>query len=919
MEETSMTKSKPMSSGEIRQQFLDFFAGKGHTIVPSASLIPHNDPTLLFTNAGMNQFKDVFLGIGSRPYTRVADTQKCMRVSGKHNDLEEVGKSSYHHTFFEMLGNWSFGDYYKREAIQWAWELLTGWWGLPKEKLYATVFEDDEGDLGRDDEAIELWRQVTEINPDHVVGFGRKDNFWEMGDTGPCGPCSEIHLDRGPAFCDKADEPAHVCRVNGDCQRIVELWNLVFIQYNRRADGTLEPLPAKHVDTGAGFERLVSAMQGVHSNYETDLFTGILARLQEILGHTAEERRANLVPYRVIADHTRAASFLIADGALPGNVGRNYVLRMIIRRAARFGKGLGLVDPFLAQVAEVVIREMGSHFTELVERRDHILRTLTAEEERFQRTLDTALARLDDVLGTLRATGARTVGGETAFDLYATYGLPLEITRDVAQERGFAVDEEGYRAASEAHKLASGAGAIGTIDADRLGRYSRVMDTLVERGLVVEGVDHQPYGELMLETRLLAILRDDELVESAGPGDEVEVVVGATPFYVEAGGQVGDTGLIRGSDGWEIQVAEAHAPLSGLVVHRGKVATGRAKAGDPAVVSVDAERRWDIMRNHTATHLLHHELRAVLGDHVLQQGSLVAPDRLRFDFSHPSMVTPEQLAAIEHQVNQVILRNLAVNPGHTTLQDAKERGAMALFGEKYGDVVRTIRVGGESQPYSLELCGGTHVNRTSEIGLFHLVSEGSVGANLRRVEAVTGRQAQALAQERLRTLDRAAASLNAAPAEVDDRVEALLEELGAAQREAAQLQRALARVTFERLMESCVQQVAGVPVLAATVDHVTADSLREIADWFRDRVGTGVAALGAVMNGRPLLIVAVTPDLVERGLRAGDLARPAAALIGGGGGGKPTLAQAGGKDVARLPEAIALVPRLVGESLAGGE
>jgi alanyl-tRNA synthetase len=919
MEEALMTKSEPMSSAEIRQQFLDFFAGKGHTIVPSASLIPHNDPTLLFTNAGMNQFKDVFLGVGSRPYTRVADTQKCMRVSGKHNDLEEVGKSSYHHTFFEMLGNWSFGDYYKREAIQWAWELLTGWWGLPKERLYATVFEDDEGDLGRDDEAIDLWQRMTEMNPDHVLGFGRKDNFWEMGDTGPCGPCSEIHLDRGPAFCDMPDEPGHVCRVNGDCQRIVELWNLVFIQYNRRADGTLEPLPAKHVDTGAGFERLVSVMQGAHSNYETDLFTGILARLQEMLGHTAEERRAHLVPYRVIADHARAASFLIADGALPGNIGRNYVLRMIIRRAARFGKGLGLVDPFLAPVAEVVIREMGSHFTELVERREHILRTLTAEEERFQRTLDAALARLGDVLGTLRASGARTVGGETAFDLYATYGLPLEITRDVAQERGFAVDEEGFRAASEAHKVASGAGAIGSIDADRLGRYSRVMETLVEQGLLVEGVDHQPYGELVLETRLLAILRDDELVESAGPGDEVEVVVGATPFYVEAGGQVGDTGLIKGSDGWQIQVAEVHAPLSGLVVHRGKVMAGRVKTGDPAVVSVDAERRWDIMRNHTATHLLHHELRAVLGDHVLQQGSLVAPDRLRFDFNHPSMVMPEQLATIEHNVNQVILRNLAVSPGHTTLQDAKQRGAMALFGEKYGDVVRTIRVGHEAKPYSLELCGGTHVNRTSEIGLFHLVSEGSVGANLRRVEAVTGRQAQALAQERLQTLDRAAASLNAPPAEVADRVLALLEEVQSAQREAARLQRALARVTFERLMESRVQQVAGVPVLAATVDNVTVESLREIADWFRDRVGAGVAALGTVVSGRPLLIVAVTPDLVERGLKAGDLVRPAAALIGGGGGGKPTLAQAGGREVARLPDAVALVPKLVAESLTSGE
>jgi alanyl-tRNA synthetase len=914
-----MTKPKPDSSAEIRQQFLDFFAGRGHTIVPSGSLIPHDDPTLLFTNAGMNQFKDVFLGVGSRDYRRVADTQKCMRVSGKHNDLEDVGKSPYHHTFFEMLGNWSFGDYYKKEIIQWAWELLTEWWGLPKEHIYATVFEDDKGDLGRDEEAAGFWTQVTDINPDHVLGFGRKDNFWEMGDTGPCGPCSEIHLDRGADFCDLADEPGHVCQVNGDCQRFIELWNLVFIQYNRHADGKLDLLPAKHVDTGLGFERLVTVLQGVHSNYDTDLFTGIMARTQDLLRHSDEERSANRVAYRVIADHARAATFLIADGAMPGNVGPSYVLRMIIRRAARFGKGLGFVGPFLASVAKVVIEEMGSFFTELVEGREHILSTLTAEEERFQRTLDTALAQLDSVLAELEAADKKQIDGETAFDLYATHGLPLEISRDVAKERGYVVDEEGYRAAFEAHKLASGIGAIGSIDSDRLGRYANLMETLIEQGVLVERVDHAPYDELTLETRLLAILRDEERVESAETGDEVEVVLAATPFYLEAGGQVGDTGVIQGPAGWQIQVTAAHAPLTGLIVHSGQVVRGQAQTGDPATVAVDAERRHDIMRNHTATHLLHQELREVLGHHVLQRGSLVAPDRLRFDFSHPTMLTQDELDTIERKVNLAILSNYPVTSGHTSLQDAKDRGAMALFGEKYGDIVRTIQVGDAANPYSLELCGGTHVSQTAEIGFFHLISKGSVGANLRRVEAVTGRRAQALAQERLRTLDRTAAQLNTTPAEVDNRVLDLLDEVQSTQKELARLQRALARVTFERLMENSIQQTVGVPVLAAAVDGATIESLREMADWFRDKVRSGVAALGTVIDDRPLLIVAVTSDLVKRGLNANRLIRPAAKLIGGGGGGKPTLAQAGGRDATRLPEALDLVPKLVKESLDGDE
>ncbi len=905
-----------LSSAEIRQQFLDFFTTKGHTVVPSASLIPHNDPTLLFTNAGMNQFKDVFLGIGSRPYSRAADTQKCMRVSGKHNDLEDVGKSPYHHTFFEMLGNWSFGDYYKKEAIAWAWELLTDWWQLPKDKLYATVFEDDKGDLGRDQEAADYWTSQTDITPDHIHYFGRRDNFWEMGDTGPCGPCSEIHLDRGPEFCNMPNVPGHACQVNGDCTRFVELWNLVFIQYNRYADGRLDPLPAKHVDTGMGFERIVTVLQGKQTNYDTDLFSGTITHMQELLGHSGRERDAKRVAYRVIADHARAAAFLIADGALPGNVGRNYVLRMIIRRAARFGKGLGFTGPFLGRVAMMFVEEMGSFFHELVEHQERIVRTLTDEEARFQRTLDTALGHLDDVLQELAGQGARVIDGATAFDLYATYGLPLEITRDVAEERGFRVDEEGFKAASEAHKLASGAGALGAIDSEQLGKYTQVLETLLAQNLLTEeGVDQDPYSGMTLNAHLLAILRDGEVVSAAKPGDRIEVVLSATPFYVQAGGQVSDTGTIKGQPGWEIHVHDAHIPTAGLVVHAGVIKAGRPQAGDPVTVLVDADRRWDIMRNHTATHLLHQELRDVLGNHVLQQGSLVAPDRLRFDFNHHAMVSPAELTSIERRVNQVVLSNRPVAAGHTSLQDAKGRGAMAIFGEKYGEVVRTIQVGDPQRPYSLELCGGTHVHNTAEIGFFHILSEGSVGANLRRIEAVTGRRAVALAQEQLAVLQRTAAQLNAAAGEVESHVQHLVEEVQAAHKEIFHLQRKLARGTFLQLMATSVRDASGVPVLAAVVEDASVESLREMADWFRDQAGSGVTALGTVSDGRPLLIVAVTPDLVEKGLHAGNLIRPAAQMIGGGGGGKPTLAQAGGREPDRLRTAVELVPQLVAEAI----
>ena len=912
-----------MTSAEVRQSFLDFFAARGHTIVPSASLVPADDPTLLFTNAGMNQFKDVFLGLGTRPYTRAADTQKCMRVSGKHNDLEDVGRDGYHHTFFEMLGNWSFGDYYKKEAIGWAWELLTEVWGLPKERLWATVFKDELGELETDEEAAGFWRSETEIPPDHILYFGRKDNFWEMAETGPCGPCSEIHLDRGPECCDKQGEPGHVCRVNGDCGRFIELWNLVFIQYNKDADGSLHPLPAKHVDTGAGFERLVAVLQGVDSNYKTDLFMPIIQRVQEMMGHTDAEVEENIVAYRVIADHGRAITFLIGDGVLPGNEGRNYVLRMILRRAARFGRKLGFTGPFLAEVAKVVIETMGPHFPELTSRRQFILTTITQEEERFLRTLDLGLARLDEVLSELEAKGERSVPGDAAFRLYDTFGLPLEITRDVAGERGLSVDEAGYQAAlEEQRRRTRRKGTFEAPDEETLARYRKVMTDLQDRGVLgEEGVQHDPYSVTELETTVAAILRHGEPVVSAKEGDQVEVVLPTTCFYVESGGQVSDRGFIAayppGEDEpvWEVEVQDMRQPIPGLIVHVGVVKQGRPRVGDTAWAVVDYERRMDIARNHTATHLLHSELRYILGEHVQQAGSLVAPDRLRFDFTHPAMLTQDELDAVARSVNDAILVNYPVEVVEKPYHQAVREGAIALFGEKYGDVVRVVCIGWPGEPFSQELCGGTHVNETGEIGLFHIVSEEGVGAGVRRIEAVTGRGAVDLVERQLGVLQRTAAYMGVSPDEVDRKVLSLLDELQGARKEITRLQEQLARREFEALLGQ-IQSVAGVSLLSARVTAPSMEVLREMTDWFRDRLGSGVVVLGTVLGERPALVAAVTPDLVKRGVNAARLVRGLARIVGGGGGGRPTLAQAGGRDPSRLDEALRQAPHMLEEQLA---
>lgn len=894
--------SEKLTSAQIRQLFLDYFAARGHEIVPSASLVPQDDPTLLFTNAGMNQFKDVFLATGSRPYRRAADTQKCMRVSGKHNDLDEVGRDGYHHTFFEMLGNWSFGDYYKKEAIGWAWDLLTRVYGLPKERLWVTVFQDDKGDLGRDEEAAGYWASETDIAREHITFFGRKDNFWEMGDTGPCGPCSEIHIDRGPAACDKQHIPGHVCAVNGGCARFIEIWNLVFIQYNRFTDGHLEPLPAKHVDTGMGFERLCSLLQGVNSNYETDLFTPLLDRTQELAGQSDAERAANLTAYRVIADHIRGITFLIGDGVLPANEGRGYVLRMVLRRAVRFGRKLGFTGPFLAPLADEVIAMMGHQFPELPQRAAFIKATITGEEERFLRTLDQGLARLEEVIARVKAAGERVITGPEAFFLYDTLGLPLEVTKDVAEEVGLTVDEAGYRAEREEARARARAASDFTLAADEHARlYPQLAEQLAARGATVQ---YDPYSQLAVEAAVLGLIWGDEIAEAAPLGEIVELVLDRTCFYVESGGQVADTGRIVGPD-WEVVVTDTRRPVPGLVVHVGRVVSGLPRVGDAVRAEVDAARRWDIMRNHTATHLLHRGLRETLGSHVAQAGSLVAPDRLRFDYSHNAPLTPEQRAAIERIMNEAILANYPVVPRQEKYRDALAQGVIALFEEKYGEIVRVLRIGdADAAPFSQELCGGTHVTRTGDIGLCLIVSEESIGSGKRRIEAVTGRGALAFVQALRGRQEQMAALVESTPEELPARLTRLHEELHAAHKEVAGLIHRLARSEFEALLGQ-VQELEGVPFLAARVTAPDVETLREMADWFRDKVGDGVVVLGTVLDDKPLFIAATTPALVKQGIHAGTLVKEVARIVGGGGGGKPELAQAGGKDSAKLDEALA--------------
>ncbi len=914
-----MTSNKP-TGAEIRQTFIDYFIEMGHTFVPSSSLVPGGDQTLLFTNAGMVQFKDVFLGTDKRPYSRATNSQKCMRVAGKHNDLDDVGRDDTHHTFFEMLGNWSFGDYYKKEAITWAWDLLTRVWELPRDRMYATCFKDEKGEIPTDEEAAGYWRQQPGMDPEHVLFFGRKDNFWEMAETGPCGPCSEIHFDRGSSYCDKQDQPGHVCRVNGDCQRFLELWNLVFIQYNRLDASQLEPLPARHVDTGMGFERIVSVLQDVDSNYKTDLLSPLLDEVQRLTGHNPAERAANLTPYRVIADHARAATFLIADGVVPGNTGRNYVCRMIIRRAARFGGKIGLTQPFMASVAQRVIENYGDFYPELVRNQATILDNLTQEEERFQRTVEGGVAKLENLLNKLKDDHKNVLAGDQAFDLYATYGLPLEITRDIAREQGLDVDEQGFKDAMEEHRLASGAGeAFGELGGEDVPMYRQLLADLQADGkLGQDGVEYNPYQWLEVEGPVLALVRDGQPVREAQPGQKVEVLLPETGFYVASGGQVADTGSIVSvaEPRWEIRVEDMRKPAAGIIVHVGEVIRGLPKSGDSAIARVDEPRRRDIMRNHTATHLLHHELQAILGPHARQAGSLVAPDRLRFDFTHSKAVTIDELERIEAGVNQAILGNYSLHIQYKPLQQAIDEGATALFGEKYGAVVRNITIG-EPETFSNELCGGTHVDETGDIGVFLITSEGSAAAGIRRIEAVTGRGAYELIRSRFRILEKVAGMLSTTPRQAAEKAESLLAEMADLRKELSTLRQNLVAAEFNSVLDD-TQSTGGIDVLTATIADADPDTLRQMLDRFRERhPAHGIAVLASVQDDRPIVLAAITDDLVRRGFHAGELVKEVARPLGGGGGGRPNLAQAGGKDASKLAEALAGVSAWVERKIAG--
>ncbi|MHC1740950.1 MAG: alanine--tRNA ligase [Anaerolineaceae bacterium] len=893
--------SLPKTGSEIRQSFIDFFKSKGHTFVPSSSLVPGGDQTLLFTNAGMVQFKDVFLGTDVRPYTRAVNSQKCMRVAGKHNDLDEVGRDDSHHTFFEMLGNWSFGDYYKKDAITWAWELLTEEWGVNPDLLYVSVFKDDKGNLPADEEAYSIWLSQPHIHSDHVLYFGRKENFWEMAETGPCGPCSEIHIDRGEDACDKKNIPGHVCRVNGDCKRFLEIWNLVFMQYNRINQTQFDSLPARHVDTGMGLDRIVSIMQNVNSNYRTDLFSPIMDKIRELAHTSVAEMNDNFTPYRVVADHTRAVTFLIADGVVPGNVGRNYICRMIIRRAARFASKIGLTEPFMAKVAAVVIDQYSVAYPELEGHRQTILDALTREEKRFQRTVESGLVHLNDLLEEMKKSGEKILDGGKAFELYATHGLPLELTRDIAREVNLEVDEIGFKNAMEVHKEQSGKGTVfGSQGGQDVEVYRGAFEKLVHLNKIPKvGVSYNPYEWQECEGEVLALFSEGDELEQALIGQPVEVILPKTGFYIESGGQVGDSGQILAKDGsWVISVDEVRRPAAGVIIHIGTVEKGSPKAGDQAIARIDKVRRMDTMRNHTATHLLHAQLHKHLGDHAVQAGSLVAPDRFRFDFNHSEAIPADVLEAIEYDVNQDILANYPVSIVEKARQEAMNEGAMALFGEKYGETVRTVTIN-PTQRISYELCGGTHVTQTGDIGTFIILSEGSAAAGIRRIEAVTGHAAYELIRERNRALKKSAHLVNSPINEVPAKIIGLQDSLEDARKEISKLRTQGAAEEFIAKLAD-VPLVKGIPVLTAVLKNTDVDTMRQMCDLFRQKFASGVVVLGSITNDRPMIICAVTDDLIKRGMNAGNIVRAAAEVIGGSGGGRPNLAQAGGK----LPEKL---------------
>ena len=865
-----------MTSNELRQAFLDFFRVRGHEIVPSSPLVPGNDPTLLFTNAGMVQFKDVFLGLDKRNYKRAVTSQRCVRAGGKHNDLENVGYTTRHHTFFEMLGNFSFGDYFKKEAIKLAWEFLTEELGLPEEKLWVTVFEDD-------DEAADIWLKDMKVDPERFGRLDAKDNFWSMGDTGPCGPCSEIFYDHGP---DVAGGPPGSPDEDGD--RYVEIWNLVFMQFDRDGSGQMTPLPKPSVDTGLGLERIAAVMQGVHSNYDIDMFANLIEATADIL----DVKNDGSNTLNVIADHIRACAFLIVDGVLPGNEGRGYVLRRIIRRALRHSKKLGVDATFFHKLVEPLCKEMGDAYPELVKGKAHIEKVLEKEEHRFAETLDQGMDILESAIAKLKG---KKIPGDIVFKLYDTYGFPVDLTADIAREKGLQVDQAGFEehmgAQRDRGRAASKFGASDT---------AGLKTDVDSRFTGYEGIEE--------DSEVAAIFKNGEPADSLSNGDDGAVVLTSTPFYAESGGQVGDTGALDSVDA-SFLVSDTQKSAK-AIVHFGKVQLGELKMGDKVSAKVDGERRQAIVLHHSATHLLHAALRQVLGDHVLQKGSLVAPDHLRFDFSHYGPATPKQLYEVEKLVNKEIQKNISSETKLMKYDDAVASGAIALFGEKYDDEVRVLRLG----DFSVELCGGTHVINTGDIKVFKITHEGGVASGVRRIEALAGKQAMAWIDKNEKALDDVAAMLRTPRDQVPEKIAQLQKRVKELEKELiAAKQKLVTGATSDVTADIVV--VDGLNVLATRMDGADAKTLRDAVDRYKDKFDPAVVVLGSVDSGKVRLAAGVTKDVVDR-IRAGDVIRPVAEQVGGKGGGRPDFAQAGGSNPEALDAALKSVPGWVAEQLA---
>ena len=869
-----------MTGNEVRRKYLEYFQKHHHKIVRSSSLVPQDDPTLLFTNAGMVQFKRAFLGEEKRGYVRATTSQKCVRAGGKHNDLENVGYTARHHTFFEMLGNFSFGDYFKEKAIEFAWDLLTNGYGLPGEKLYASVYLDD-------DEAYDLWHQRIGIPEERVVRFGEEDNFWSMGDTGPCGPCSELLLDRGESYgCGRPD-----CRVGCECDRYLEIWNLVFMQFNRDASGKMTPLPKPSIDTGLGLERMVTLLQDVPTNYETDLLLPIIEKAEELSEKKMGESAEDDVAMKVIADHSRAAAFLIGDGVLPSNEGRGYVLRRIMRRAIRYGRNLGLDKPFLDVTASVVFDIMKDAYPDLMASKAFITNVIHNEETRFSETLDFGLNLLNDTLSDLRAKGTDRVPGSVIFKLYDTYGFPVDIVRDVVRDENMALDMDGFESAMAVQRKNSGP----------VTAFSEIGDAYRKLSAKDIKVEFLGYDQNTLDATILVLVSDGKEVASIEEGIEVELVTEKTPFYGESGGQAGDTGTITTSDNdhsFLMEVTNTIKDPTGLIIHRGRVLSGKIQRGEEVTLTVDMGKRNATASNHTATHILHHALRKVLGDHVKQAGSLVAPERFRFDFTHFSQLDPDLLDEIESIVNRRIRDNVAVQTQEMDAEDAFKSGATALFEEKYGDRVRVVSLA----DFSKELCGGTHTKQTGNIGLFKIISESSIASGVRRIEALTGEAALNHLQKTVHAVQEAAGILRVKPDAVPKRIQKLLEQLKNNEKDINQLKGKILGRSAPKVLDEVIK-VNDVNLLVKKIDADSPAALRNIADQFKEQVKSGIIVLGSRSGSKALLLTAVTRDLTGR-FHAGKIVNKLAAMVGGGGGGRPDMAQAGGPNPENLDKAM---------------